>query len=76
MSLVNVLIVRDDCLYFVRVHRRELQGVLENPQKAVRLCRPVFLDAGYVVLDLNRKALINSQGATSARTAGFEVWEV
>lgn len=27
------------------------------------LLKPKFLDAGYIVLDLNRKVVINSQGA-------------
>ena len=61
MSLVNVFIVKDDSVYFVRVHYRELQGVLSAPEKYLKRLRAKYLDAGYVVLDLDQKVIVDGQ---------------
>ena len=37
--------------------------VLENPEKVLPLLKPRFLDAGYLVVDLNRQVIVNGQNA-------------
>lgn len=61
MSFVNVFMVKDDSVFFVRVHYRELKNILREPRKYVAKLAPKFLDAGYVILDLNRKIVFDGQ---------------
>ena len=64
MSYVHVLIVKDDCIYLVNVHYRTAMKWLEKGvEKVLPLLKHHFLDAGYLVIDLNRKVVINSQNA-------------
>lgn len=64
MSYVHLLIAKDDCVYLVNVHYRTAMRLLEKGVDSILpLLKPKFLDAGYIVLDLNRKVVINSQGA-------------
>ena len=37
--------------------------VLENPEKVLPLLKSRFLDAGYLVVDLNRQVIVNGQNA-------------
>ena len=63
MSYVNILIAKDDNLYLVSLPFRKAQNFLENGESMLPLLNPLFLDAGYIVLDFNRKALLNCQSA-------------
>lgn len=64
MSYVHLLIAKDDCIYLVNVHYRTAMKLLEKGVEGILpLLKPKFLDAGYIVLDLNRKTVINSQSA-------------
>ncbi len=66
MSYVNVIIVRDDCVYFAGMHYRSVKSALETGVEGILpLLNSRFLDAGYVVLDLNRRVVINGQSAFS-----------
>jgi len=63
MSYVHLIIAKDDNLYLVNVHYRTAMKVLENPEKVLPLLKPRFLDAGYLVVDLNRQVIVNGQNA-------------
>jgi len=66
MSYVNVLIIRDDCVYLTSIHYRKAMKLLENGlEEILPLLQHRFLDAGYIVLDLNKKTIINAQNAFS-----------
>ena len=63
MSYVHLIIAKDDNLYLVNVHYRTAMKVLENPEKVLPLLKSRFLDAGYLVVDLNRQVIVNGQNA-------------
>jgi len=62
MSLVNLFVIKGNRIYFIRKHYRKVQELLKN-QKDLSKEDYYYLDAGYLVLDLNNKSIINSQGA-------------
>lgn len=74
MSYVHLLIVKDDCIYLVNTHYRSAKYLLENVEKAVPLLKSRFLDSGYLVVDLNRKVIINGQSAFPVKS-GLSVIE-
>ena len=81
MSYVNLFIVKDDCVYFVSVHYRTAMKLLGGGiDRALPLLKSKFLDAGYLVIDANKKIIINGQSAFSiAKAIGkqkLEVFEV
>ena len=64
MSYVHLLIAKDDRFYLVNVHYRIAMKLLEGDlEKALPLLTPRFLDAGYLVIDLNKKVIVNGQHA-------------
>jgi len=63
MSYVHLIITKDDNIYFVNVHYRTAMKLLEHPERVLSLLKPRFLDAGYLVVDLNRQVIVNGQSA-------------
>ena len=64
MSYVHLLIVKDDCVYLASVHYRTAMKLLEKGvEQVLPLLKHRFLDAGYLVLDLNKKVIVNGQSA-------------
>jgi len=64
MSCVHLLIVKDDCLYLTSVHYRSAMKFMEKGvENILPLLKHRFLDAGYLVLDLNKNTVINAQNA-------------
>ena len=64
MSYVHLFIVKDDCIYLASVHYRTAMKLLEKGvDKVLPLLKSRFLDAGYIVLDLNRQVIVNGQHA-------------
>lgn len=62
MSNVHLLIVKDDCVYLLNVHYRTAKRILEGKiEKVLPKLRPRFLDAGYIIADLNKKVIVNGQ---------------
>lgn len=62
MSNVHLFVVKDDCVYLLNVHYRTAKRLLESGvEKVLPKLRPRFLDAGYIVVDLNKKILVNGQ---------------
>ena len=63
MSYVHLFIVKDDCIYLVNTHYRSAVRLLNGIDKFIPLLKSRFLDSGYLVVDLNRKVVINGQSA-------------
>ncbi len=64
MSNVHLFVIKDDCLYAVSVHYRTAMRILEKGvEEVLPLIKHRFLDSGYLVLDINRKVIINGQSA-------------
>ncbi len=64
MSYVHLIIAKDDSIYFVNVHYRTAMKLLENGIDSILpLLKPHFLDAGYLLVDLNRQVIVNGQSA-------------
>jgi len=64
MSYVHLLIIKDDCVYLASVHYRTAMKLLEKGVDSVLpLLKSRFLDAGYIVLDVNRQVIVNGQNA-------------
>lgn len=64
MSYVHILVVKDDCLYPMHLHYRNAISLFEKGfERALPLLHHRFLDSGYVVVDLNKKLIVNCQSA-------------
>ncbi len=64
MSFVHLIIAKDDNIYLVNLHYRTAMKLLENGIDSVLpLLKPRFLDAGYLLVDLNRQVVVNGQSA-------------
>ncbi|MEM3153980.1 MAG: hypothetical protein QW165_00225 [Candidatus Woesearchaeota archaeon] len=64
MSYVHLFIVKDDCVYLASVHYRTAMKLLEKGvNNILPLLKSRFLDAGYLVLDINRQIVVNGQSA-------------
>jgi hypothetical protein len=64
MSFVHLIIVKDDNIYLVNLHYRTAMKLLENGiDSSLPLLKPRFLDAGYLLVDLNRQVIVNGQSA-------------
>lgn len=64
MSFVHLLIIKDDCIYLSSVHYRTAMKLLEKGVDSILpLLKSRFLDAGYIVLDVNRQVIVNGQSA-------------
>jgi len=64
MSYVHLIIAKDDNIYFVNVHYRTAMKLLEKGFDSVLpLLKARFLDAGYLVVDLNGHVIVNGQSA-------------
>ncbi len=61
MSIVNAVIIKDRKIRFVRKHYREIMKILNEKKPRAKQ----FLDAGYIIVDLDRKIILNCQDAFS-----------
>ncbi len=76
MSYVHLFIVKDDCVYIVNTHYRSAMKLLEKGVDGVLpLLKSRFLDSGYLVVDLNRKVVVNGQSAFPVGKLGMCVIE-
>lgn len=75
MSYTHLLIAKDEHIYFTSMHYRTAMKLLESGiEKVLPLLRHKFLDSGYIVVDLNRKVVINAQSAFPLKS-NLEVME-
>ncbi|HLF54370.1 MAG TPA: hypothetical protein VI612_01480 [Candidatus Nanoarchaeia archaeon] len=64
MSYVHLFIIKDDCTYLASVHYRTAMKLLEKGvDDVLPMLKSRFLDAGYLVLDLNKRVIVNGQSA-------------
>ena len=70
MSYVNVMVIRNNQVYHFSVHYRIAQQLLNNNflgfSGSPLENNPANLDAGYLVIDLDRQEVINRQHAFSS----------
>ncbi len=59
MSIVNAVIIQDRKIKFTRKHYREIMKILNKKKPGAKK----FIDAGYIIVDLDRKVLMNCQDA-------------
>ena len=78
MSSVNVVFVKDDCIYFARVHYRKLDSILaQGINTILPALRAKFLDAGYIIVDSNNKTIINGQrGIAVKKVKGWDLFDL
>ena len=60
MSNINVLLVKDEGVRFANVHYRTIMKLLES-NSCPQLINSFFLDAGYIIVDWNKKTIISNQ---------------
>ena len=66
MSTAHLFIIKDDRLYIMDGHYRAIRSILESGvEKLLPQLKPKFVDAGYILVDLNRKRIVNGQEAFS-----------
>lgn len=70
MSIVNLFVIKENRIYVIRKHYRKILELLKNP-KNLSKANYYYLDAGYLVLDLNNKTMINSQYAFAVPQTEF-----
>ena len=76
MSYVHLLIIKDDNVYLVSVHYRTAMKLVEKGvDKILPLLKSRYLDAGYLVLDLNKRVIVNGQNAFPVQKAHLYVIE-
>lgn len=64
MSYIHLLIIKDDCVYPVNVHYRTVMSLFDKGvERALPLLKHRFLDSGYLVVDINKKLVVNGQSA-------------
>jgi len=70
--------VKDDCIYFARVHYRKLDSILaQGINNILPALKAGFLDAGYIVVDSNNKTIINGQqGIAVKKVKGWELLNI
>ena len=72
---MNVFLIKDDSVYFVRVHYRELEQVVHDPKRYLRYLQAKYLDAGYVLVDMNQRRVLDSQGGVQIKAPeGFDLF--
>lgn len=76
MSYVHMLIIKDDNVYLVSVHYRTAMKLIEKGvDRILPLLKSRYLDAGYLVLDLNKRVIVNGQHAFPVQKASLYVIE-
>ena len=63
MSNVNVLLIIEDKVYNFNVHYRTFIKLLEKNFEPVKSLPSKYLDSGFVVVDMNKKMILESQTA-------------
>jgi hypothetical protein len=55
----------------MRRHYRKIKEMLECPEK-IKFKKANYLDAGYILLDLNKKRIVNEQSAFALPKIKYE----
>lgn len=75
MSEVHFIVVKGKNIYCMRMHYRKIKEMLECPEK-INLKKAHYLDAGYILLDLNKKIIINEQSAFAIPEKKFNIFTI
>ena len=75
MSEIHFIVVKGKNIYFMRRHYRKIKEMLECPEK-INLKKGKYLDAGYILLDLNRKTIVNRQDAFALPKSTCELLKI
>ena len=73
MSEIHFIVVKGKNIYFMKRHYRKIKEMLECPEK-INLKKGNYLDAGYILLDLNKKRIVNEQNAFAVNDKKFSVF--
>jgi hypothetical protein len=75
MSLVHVIVIKKNNIYFETMHFRSAKQIVESKRIILPFKSSKFLDAGYIVIDVDKKQIINSQCAFNIYHSDFSVIE-
>ena len=77
MSFVHLIIIHKNTVYNLHMHYRTAMRILEQgADEFTRFLPGKYKDAGYIIIDHDKKAIISAQDAFRPRKNGFEVVEV
>jgi hypothetical protein len=78
MSFVHLIIIQKNTVYNLHAHYRTIQRILEQgAEEFTRFLPGKFKDAGYIILDHDKKTIISSQDAFRIQPKkGMEIVEV
>ncbi len=77
MSFVHLIIISRNKVYNLHLHYRTALRILEQGSEEFTKFLPGrYKDAGYIIIDHDRKAIISCQGAFCPRKRGFEMVEI
>lgn len=77
MSFVHLFIIKNDKVYNLYLHYRAALRILEQgTDEVTRIVPGKYKDAGYIIIDHDKKTIISSQDAFTPKKQGFEVVEV
>ncbi|MEM4240052.1 MAG: hypothetical protein QXM31_01870 [Candidatus Woesearchaeota archaeon] len=77
MSFVHLLVIHNNAVYALHLHYRSAIRILEQrPEEFTRFLPGRYKDAGYIIIDHDKKAIISCQDAFTPRKKGFELVEI
>jgi len=77
MSFVHLTIVHKNTIYHLNVHYRTALRILEQGPAVVRFLPGKYRDAGWLVIDYDKKRIVNGQDAFAVQNnKEFEIVEV
>ncbi len=79
MSFVTLILVRNGRVYVLNAHWRTIKLVLAKTDLAIAFVKSSFaLDAGYLVVDCDRRVVMSYQSAFSIKKifSNYEVFEL
>lgn len=76
MSFVHLLIIHQGTVYQLNVHYRTALRLLEQGPSAFRFVPGKYRDAGYLIIDYDKKTVVNGQEAFAVPKKDLEIVEV
>ena len=76
MSNVNVLLIIEDKVYNFSVHYRTFINLIEKNFEPMKSLPSKYLDSGFVVVDMNKKMILESQTAIDVNRLVGKKFEV
>jgi hypothetical protein len=77
MSFVHLTIIKDHTVYQLYVHYRTALRLMEQGPLSVRNLPGKYRDAGYLIIDHDKRTIVNGQDAFALpKLKGMEITEV